>query len=109
MEFTTLVFNVLESIILMKKSPLRKLSGKRRKEVNLYLKARKKYLEDHMTCEICNELESTQIHHSAGRQKERLLKQEWWVAVCQSCHSFVHANPEASLKSGWLLHRTDNL
>lgn len=93
----------------MKKSPLRKLSGKRRKQTNEYIKARRKYLEEHMVCEMCLQAEATQIHHKAGRTGERLLKEEWWLAACQNCHSFVHSNPEASMNSGWILHRTDNL
>lgn len=89
----------------MKRTPLRKLSGKRRKEVNLYLKARKIYLEAHLICEACNEKPSDQIHHKKGRQGKLIHDVRYFMATDQECHAWIENNREASRRQGWLLDR----
>lgn len=89
----------------MKKVPIRRVSKKRQKENKQYSIVAQKYLEDHMICEVCTELEATQIHHRAGRTHERLIDEMGFLAICQPCHSWIHAHPEAARKVGWLLDR----
>lgn len=93
----------------MEKVPLRKLGSKRRKEVNLYLKARKPYLEEHPICEACNEAPADQIHHMRGRLNELVYNEKFFMAVCWKCHGWIENNREAARNQGWLLDRLGNL
>ena len=72
-----------------KKPKLKRMSKKRAKEERQYKPVRKKFLEQHPTCELgydgCQG-QSTEIHHAAGRENGRLLKIDDFKAVCSNCH-----------------------
>lgn len=87
----------------MKRTPIRRVSKKRAKQNAEYMKLRKKYLEDHTVCQVCNEREATQIHHKAGRRHSLLCEVEFFLAICFECHAYIHNHPEAARKEGWLL------
>lgn len=88
----------------MKKTPLAKLSPYRRKQVNKYLRLRRKYLEA-TTCKVCNQVPATQIHHKKGRDNDRLLDAFYFLAVCQTCHTRIHNNPAWARDNGYLIDR----
>jgi hypothetical protein len=39
-------------------------------------------------------IESTQVHHSAGRDGLLLFDTRRFFAVCDDCHRWIHANPD---------------
>lgn len=72
--------------------PIKKVSDKRAKEMQLYLKKRKIFLEQHKLCEanleICTR-QAFQVHHSCGRSNKLLNQEEFWIAICDSCHKKI--------------------
>ena len=42
------------------------------------------------------------IHHVQGRGGLQLFDIRHWLAVCRSCHSWIHANPKRAHKLGLL-------
>lgn len=77
----------------MKKTPIRRVSKKRRKQNAEYSKKRKAYLEAHPTCEVClaegwGPRRSTDIHHTAKRGVY-LNDEGTWLAVCRTCHDRI--------------------
>ena len=70
-----------------KKKKIAPVSAKRLKQLKEYRPKRDKYMEEHPICEApdCNN-PSTELHHGIGRENERLLMQEHWVALCHLCH-----------------------
>lgn len=45
------------------------------------------------------------LHHRLMRSQGGGHEAENLTLCCESCHSFIHANPEWSYERGWLLHR----
>ena len=77
--------------------PLRTRSPNRSKEEAVYLKKRMDYLYYHTNCEatvtnVCSQ-KATEIHHKAGRIKDKLNDEKDWLAICRSCHNWVHNHP----------------
>lgn len=83
----------------------KKKSKRRAEEQHAYSNARKIYLRQHPTCEVCEVNQSTQIHHTAGRINNLLNNEEYWYATCQSCHEHIHANPKWAYENGFLLEK----
>jgi len=90
----------------MKRTPLRKVSKKRAKELKTYDFLRVAFLTSRKFCEIvgphCTR-KSTEIHHVNGRNSDRLLNTTWWTPACRSCHSFLHDNPKYARDAGFLI------
>ncbi len=38
-----------------------------------------------------------------GRNGERLLDVDYFMAVCRDCHQYIHNNPKESREKGWLI------
>ncbi len=91
----------------MKRSPLKPMSDKRRKEARIYSKLRKEFLEEHPYCEAANvpvqncEGHSEDVHHIAYRGKN-YLNVETWLAVSRVCHTWIHEHPNQARKLGYL-------
>ena len=73
----------------MKRTPLRRISTKKRKQNEEYTKLRKAYLEEHPVCKVCESAPSTEIHHMRGRGS-RTNDVSTWLSVCRSCHYKIH-------------------
>jgi hypothetical protein len=43
-----------------------------------------------------------EIHHMRGRKGRLLLNQQFWMAVSKQGHQWIHDNPAAARKHGWL-------
>ena len=89
-----------------KKPPTRikPVSDKRAKQKATYLLARKVFLmeEENKYCPVNGSL-ATEIHHTNGRENERLLDREYWLAVSREGHQWIHANPIEAREKGWLI------
>lgn len=85
----------------VRKTPLRKASPKRSKELALYRKERDAWLAVNNRCIICGWV-SHDVHHRAGRNGKRLRDQSEWLAVCRYCHCWIHNFPKSARLNGWL-------
>jgi 5-methylcytosine-specific restriction endonuclease McrA len=83
---------------------LRPVSKKRAKQNREYSKCRQEYFNTHPRCEICG-YKATQIHHKRGRFQERLTDMENFMALCMSCHDWIHKNPAIAYEKGYLIPR----
>ena len=87
----------------LKRTPLRRVSVKQSARLRVYYKLRRDYLEEHPICEakthVCTG-EACDVHHVFGRGKY-LNAVSTYLAVCRSCHTWLHAHPS--------LARTKNL
>lgn len=91
------------------RKPIAKFSSKRAKRNAAYLVARDLFLakEENKFCPVIAKLENktvraTEVHHTNGREGERLNDQEYWLAVSREAHQWIHANPELAKEQGWL-------
>lgn len=80
----------------VRRSALRKASVRQRDVIRVYSKLRKKYLEIHPLCECdlpgCTR-KAVEIHHKKGRGKNT-TDVSTFLAVCRSCHDWIHNNPK---------------
>jgi len=90
----------------MKRSPLRKVSKKRSKELREYSKLRKEFLKRRPYCEIfeaCCTRIATTIHHMNHRENLRLLDKSWWLPACLPCHRFITDQPAYARANGFTI------
>ena len=87
---------------LKRKTPLRRVSKRRSKEMKEYGILRKEFLERLPICEVCMKAKSTDIHHKAGRGKY-YLDTESWLSTCRSCHDKIHREPKWAREKGFLI------
>jgi 5-methylcytosine-specific restriction endonuclease McrA len=100
----------------MKRSPLKRktpikrggrlkpVSKKRAKQNKVYSSVRLDYLQHNPLCERCGE-KADQIHHKRGRFGERLNDKDFFMAVCMTCHNWIHSNSIEAYSKGYLLFR----
>ena len=91
---------------LNKKPPTRikPVSDKRAKQKAAYLLARNIFLMEDCNryCPVTGK-PTTEIHHTNGRENERLLDRKYWIAVSREGHLFIHSNPKEARQNGWLI------
>lgn len=83
--------------------PIKRLSGKRKKQQAQYLKDRIVFLEkeENKYCIIKGPTctgRATTIEHSAGKSGDMLLNQKYWKPACLNCNLELENNPELSKK-----------
>lgn len=88
---------------LTRKTPMRRMSAKRAKELREYGSRRKLFLVTRPVCQKCHGNASTDIHHTKGREHKKLNEEAYWVGLCRPCHDWIHANPYEARKRGWLV------
>lgn len=85
-----------------KPKPIAKRSKKRAKQETEYSKVRRIYLEHFPVCEVWNcGLKSTQIHHRMGRIGPLLIDVNHFLAVCDTCHSYIENHPLWAKEQGY--------
>jgi hypothetical protein len=91
------------------KKAIKRASSKREKQERAYSIAKDLFLakEENKFCPVIAKLENktisaTEVHHTNGREGERLNDQEYWLAVSREGHQWIHANPELAREQGWL-------
>jgi len=88
---------------LFRKKPLRYASRKNQTRLREYGKLRHKLLRDAF-CEFpegCIK-RAQDVHHSAGRRGDNLLKESTLWLLCRDHHNFVHNNSKWARKHGLL-------
>jgi len=100
--------------------PIRKVSVKRKGQLDIYSPLSKEYLIKHPVCEVydCNN-PSNQVHHKKGRD-HNTFEDQWardnnlsllcdirfFMACCGCCHpKRIHENPEWSYKHGYMIKK----
>jgi hypothetical protein len=85
--------------------PIKKVSDKRREQNEQYSIQRKEFLAlpDNKFCPVYPKKRTTEVHHMNGRTGDRLLDQEYWLAVSREGHQWIHLNPEEAREKGWLV------
>lgn len=90
---------------LRRRTPLRPVSDKRRRENATYRTRRDDYLQQHPVCEFplgCNQ-RATEVHHKRGRFGGRLLDEAFWAASCREHNTFAEIRTGEALAIGWLI------
>lgn len=89
---------------------IKQFSDKRAKRNTAYLLAKKIFMEElgNQHCIVMATIHNktvpaTEIHHTNGRENERLTDRVHWLAVSREGHQWIHANPKESRKQGWLI------
>ena len=88
-------------------SGIPRVSPKRAKQEQEYLKLRARYLTENALCKVkvkdCMH-NATDIHHTrAGADRDvYYLIQSTWIPICRKCHNWVHEHPEEARTMGWL-------
>jgi hypothetical protein len=90
--------------------PIKKFSDVRAKRNVLYIEANRIFLleEKNQFCIVMAELfnrtvRATEVHHTNGRENERLLDRTYWMAVSREGHQWIHNNPKKARELGWLI------
>lgn len=86
----------------LKRTPIRKVSDKRAKEMRLYGTLRKEYMRQNPVCEVCHIKPATDLHHRAKRGAN-YLKVETWMSACRVCHDHIHRYPGEARRKGYLV------
>jgi hypothetical protein len=89
---------------LKRKTRLRQVSKKRAIQNSVYRVLRESYLVENPFCYICGK-NSCDIHHKRGRFGERLNDVNYFMAVCRSCHQWIHSNPKEAYAKDYLIKR----
>jgi hypothetical protein len=84
------------------KRRIKKVSDKRKTQEKVYKLLRQQYLNAIPKCERCKQT-ATEIHHKNGREGKRLNDQTYFMAVCRTCHNYIHENPLEARKKSWLI------
>lgn len=81
---------------------IKKVSRKRRGQTNQYGPLRDEYLKKFPVCEVehCQGV-SVEIHHKYGKEGERLIDINHFLAVCRKCHDYIHDNHAWSVHYGY--------
>ena len=76
--------------------PIPQISKKRLSELAIYRPLRDKYLAEHPICEVkgCGR-KTDDLHHKAKRGSN-LSNVDTFMAVCRTCHIWIHTHPEES-------------
>lgn len=93
------------------KTPLAPISEKHKNLLTVYRLKRRRYLREHMYCEIqlegCTRF-STEIHHTAKKATMAdWLNEAKFMAVCRHCHHQVEMSPKLAKELGIYNYKVD--
>lgn len=85
-----------------KRKPVKQVSDKRRKEMAIYAKRRKKFISENPDCAVYAFRSSREVHHLRGRCSDLLLNEKFWLPVSADGHRWIHNHPNEARKRGLL-------
>jgi hypothetical protein len=107
------------------KSSINQRSPERAAEERIYSKRIKIFKAKHPHCQACartNEYRAlhefgvrdvirltADVHHMAGREHGMLLREEFWLAVCRSCHNWIGEHGALSYTLGLRIRIPTNM
>jgi hypothetical protein len=83
---------------------IRRYSKRRESQMREYNSLRHDFLARVPNCERCGN-KANQVHHRKGRTGQLLTAEEYFMAVCADCHSFIELHPQQAKDAGWSLSR----
>jgi hypothetical protein len=83
-------------------SRIQNKSSKRKIQEAIYIDIRKVFLNKNPECAIDKKHNAVEVHHTNGREGDRLNNVNFFLPVCRKCHVWIHANPKESREKGWL-------
>lgn len=92
----------------VKKTPIKKRSKKMTKEMKLYLKDKKNFIQPGDQCELITEVcnsEATVIHHTKGRIGKLLRDKRYWKKSCPPCNIHVENKDGEAREKGLKLSK----
>lgn len=104
----------------LRRTRLRPVSKRRAAEGRTYSAKRRAFLAAHQTCQALpiilmaghqvymkawSSTAATDVHHKAGRRGDAYLDETTWLAVCRTCHDWIHAHPAEARKLGLIVER----
>lgn len=100
------VIRRVNRVLSRRTNPVRKVSVKRKAQLEQYSGLREWFLSHIERCEACHRAgKQLDVHHKRGRSGSLLLRAEYWMAVCRWCHEWIHNCPELARQRGWLAQR----
>lgn len=94
---------------LKQRTPIRRVSARRRKRDAVYPERRRQvYERDEGCCRRCRLFllpDIGHVHHLAGRGGRDPHRLEGLVLLCPACHEHVHRHPAESYDQGWMVRR----
>lgn len=87
------------------KKPIKKVIDKRKRELAIYDKLKKVYMEENPNCEVCKVNKSKDLHHRAGRKGSWLTKWSNFLAVCRPCHRKITDDSLWAIENGYSEYR----
>lgn len=109
---------MLRKTPLKRSGKLRPMSKKRQRESRTYSLLRAAFLEAKPKCEACAPItgyacvagngsnlmanRSRDVHHVKGRLGGNLNNPDTWLAVCRTCHNWIHNHPRDARALGLL-------
>lgn len=89
--------------------PVKKVTVKRAAQNVEYLKLRREYLEAYPACEVPEcDIKSVEIHHQRGRENEKLLDTNYFMAVCHKHHVEFTEHSKKAIEDGHSFLRSTN-
>lgn len=87
--------------------PIKKVAPKRAVQNAEYAKLRREYLALYPVCEVedCHN-PSLEIHHQRGREGDRLLDTNYFLAVCREHHAHFTEHSKEAVEKGYSIKRT---
>lgn len=94
----------------LKRTPLKRVSAKRKDQNKEYAKLRKKFLEEHPWCARMAYqfphakaawVEATDIHHAKGRSGSFFLDTRFWIPVSRNAHMEIERYPKWAMAHGF--------
>lgn len=87
---------------MIKRTPIKKISDKRKKQLSEYKKKRDAYLLRFKQCQVSDcKKPSSEVHHIKGRENDLLLEELYWMAVCRMCHQRIDNDPNWARENGY--------
>jgi len=93
-----------------KQSSIPRQSDTRKRESYVYKKKRKIFLSqpENQICPVAlrvfaKEMQTSQVHHKAGRVGRLYLYVPFWLAVSPEGHEWIHGNPKEAYGLGFLI------
>lgn len=89
---------------------IQKTTPKRAGEMQEYYKLRAEYLALYPVCEVeeCN-LKAVEIHHQRGRENDRLLDTNYFMAVCHAHHKEMTEHSKKAIEDGHSVIRSSRI
>lgn len=98
-------------------------SRMRARQPKEYLRAKRQFFRQHAdrhggylsssgtslnsVCDVCHKRHPLSVHHVRGRVGGLRDDTKFFLAVCFKCHRWIHDNPEAARRRGWIAKAGD--